>query len=155
MDSEVSITTHSNIKRGVKEVCKIKWQRQWDVSDSGRVFHSLKPSIDEKSLFDYPNRKMFCQIEQLRMRYTQLNKYLHQIGVKDSPLCECGSPETVEHYLLNCERYFDSRESMRTKIFNTIGEAELTLNLLLRHSDFLKVISDILSDFIIESNRFQ
>ena len=89
------------------------------------------------------------------MGYAQLNKYLHQIGVRDSPLCECGSTETVEHYLLKCEHYFNSRESMRTKLFNAIGIAELSLDVLFKHSDYSKVINDILSVFIIESKRFQ
>ena len=136
-------------------MCKLKWQRQWDLSDRGRVFHSLKPFTDEKPSLDYPNRKMFCQIVQLRMGYSPLNKYLHQIGVKDNPLCECGSIETTEHYLFTCECYFDQRESMRTQIYNMTGIAELTLDLLLKLSDYSKTISDILSVFITKTKRFQ
>ncbi|KAF8518121.1 hypothetical protein BU17DRAFT_48960, partial [Hysterangium stoloniferum] len=48
-----------------------------------------------------------CHIlTQLRMGFVGLNEYLSQIGVVTSPLCpKCHTPETVEHYLLQCRRF--------------------------------------------------
>ena len=49
--------------------------------------------------------------------YAKLNDYLHKIGVSETSKCSCGEVETIEHYLLHCEKYFNERERMRTVLF--------------------------------------
>ena len=94
------------------------------------------------------------------MGYAKLNDYLHKLNIKDSSTYECGEPETVEHYLLHCEQYFDARERMRTQIFKKTGQIDLTLDLPLTQSkdDTLQTQrSDILwylGDFITQTKRF-
>ena len=48
-----------------------------------------------------------------------------KLGISNNNLCECNQLETVEHYLLHCERYFNEREALRTHIFNTTGTRPL------------------------------
>ena len=89
-----------------------------------------------------------------------MNDYLYKLGIKDANACECGEPETIEHYLLHCELYFDAREHMRTAIFNRTGQIDVSLDLLLIESkteNFNTQRSDILrflGDFITQSERF-
>ena len=90
--------------------------------------------------FDFPTRQIYSQIAQLRTGFSKLNDYLYKIGVSDSRQCKCGGIETVEHYLLHCEHYFNEREAMRTTLFKQEGITELTIDLLLEcnNSDFKK-----------------
>ena len=46
----------------------------------------------------------------------RLKDYQLKLGISDSNLCECDQIETVEHYLLHCEKYFNEREALRTHI---------------------------------------
>ena len=44
----------------------------------------------------------------------QLKDYQLKLGISDRNLCECNQIETVEHYPLHCEKYFNEREALRT-----------------------------------------
>ena len=48
-------------------------------------------------------KKVISQ-SQLRLGYT-LNEYRHKVGLQDSPNCNCGRIETVDHYICKCELY--------------------------------------------------
>ena len=136
------------------------WQRQWDASEKGRFLYGLKPKVTMKTMFDYPNKKLYNQIAQLRIGYAKLNDYLYKIGVSDTKNCSCGEIETIEHYLLECENYFDQRERMRTSLFHQTGIVELTTEILLgsngtdTEKDFGPNIISALGDFITQTARF-
>ena len=102
------------------------WQRQWDISERGRFLYDLKPNVNFTSNFDFPTRQIYSQIAQLRTGFSKLNDYLYKIGVSESWQCKCGRSETIEHYLLHCELYYNEREAMRTTLFKQVGIAELT-----------------------------
>ena len=57
------------------------WQRQWDAYEKGRFLYGLKPKVTKKTMYDYPNKKLYCQIAQLRIGYAKLNDYLYKIRV--------------------------------------------------------------------------
>ena len=84
-----------------------------------------------KSLIDFPKTIVYRNIAKLRLGYNKLKDYQFKLGICESNLCECGQIETVEHYLLHCELYFNERETLRTQSFNTTGTIELASELLL------------------------
>ena len=55
-------------------------------------------------------RNIICQ---LRTGYVGLNEYLHECNFKDSDQCQCGSKESVSHFLLYYPEYEIKREIMR------------------------------------------
>ena len=75
--------------------------------------------------------------------------------------CSCGEIETVEHYLINYEKYFNEREKMRTNLFYQTDISELTIEILLgiNDSDLKKnhelTIISALGDFITQTARFR
>ena len=77
-----------------------------------------------------------------------------KIGVSETSKCTCGEVETIEHYLLHCENYFNERERMRTVLFQQTGIADLTIDALLGCNDsdlkkeFDLSISSALGDYI-------
>jgi hypothetical protein len=53
----------------------------------------------------------------LRMGHIPLNKHLHRIRKKDSPLClECRKEETVFHFLIEYKKYNQSRRKLEAKL---------------------------------------
>ena len=53
----------------------------------------------------------------MRLKCSNLNSHLHDVGLKDSPLCNCGEgKENVDHYLLRCPTYTIQRTAMMDKI---------------------------------------
>ena len=131
MKSDTDVVTMADIKQAAVKLGLSQWQRQWEASETGRTLFCYKPNVTDRSEIDFPNTTIYRNIAKLRLGYNQLKDYQYKLGISDSNLCECGQIETVEHYLLHCEQYFNQRESMRTHIFNTTGTANLTCELLL------------------------
>ena len=160
MTEEDRTISQAEFRQAVKVHGLTAWQRQWDASEKGRFLYGLKPKVTMKTMFDYPNKKLYNQIAQLRIGYAKLNDYLYKIGVSDTKNCSCGEIETIEHYLLECENYFDQRERMRTSLFHQTGIVELTTEILLgsngtdTEKDFRPNIISALGDFITQTARF-
>ena len=159
MKSETEIVTMADIQQAASKLGLSQWQRQWESSETGRSLFNYKPNVRDKSRIDFPNTIVYRNIAKLRLGYNKLKEYQFKTGISDSNLCECGQIESVEHYLLNCELYFNEREALRTHIFNTTGTFELTCEMLLGCSktDFRRDqgenISLMLGDFITQTNR--
>ena len=160
MTDEDRTISQAEFKQAAKAHSMITWQKQWEVSEKGRFLYDLKPKVSKKTVFDFPDKKTYNQIAQLRTGYAKLNDYLYKIGVSETKNCRCGEIETVEHYLLSCENYFNERESMRTTLFYQTGISELTTEVLLgiNDSDLKKnherTILSALGDFITQTARF-
>jgi len=69
------------------------------------------PSPNPKDEINKLKRNEQCNIFRLRSGHIQLNRHLHEIGVKMSPACPlCGCPEeTVSHHLFVCTALEDLR----------------------------------------------
>ena len=68
---------------------------------------SFKQSLNSnmsksKSIFSFGSRSAQILHTRLRLGCSSLNFDLHRRSIVDSPLCRCGSVETVDHFLLHC-----------------------------------------------------
>jgi hypothetical protein len=132
MDKLESIVTLGTIKSSARASVQAKWQRQWDASDTGRRMYGFKQSVKTQSLVDHPHKPIYNKIARLRAGYVGLNKYMHQIGCRDSPMYESwNAEETVQHYLLDCIKFEEEREWMITNIYKECGVGAVTEELLL------------------------
>ena len=80
----------------------------------------LEESIpQENPLFQIGNRRDSINMARLRMNNGNLNFYLHNINVIDSPRCACGydSEDTV-HYFISCPLYNGPRAVLHTTVSN-------------------------------------
>ena len=81
------------------------------------------------------------------------------IKISETRTCKCGENETIEHYLLQCDLYFNEREAKRNTLFQQTGITELTTDLLLgcHDSDLKKefgmTVILALGDFITQTSR--
>ena len=157
-------------------------QTRWDVSDKGRQLYLFKKRVGAKKLdFKYCTHQN--TLLQLQNGHCKLKDHMHRVGLAESPGCECGMAETIEHYLLECPLQGYCREKLINNISlsTNLDRKEITVQALLspdeidiesihRHQinkeldDFVigskKVSTDIrstikeLDDFVIGSKRF-
>ena len=97
----VTPLTSVDITKAVKDSCKIKWQKSWDISQTGRHMFDFQPSVTAKKETGSSITTQKIK-SQLRTGYCYLNGYLHSVGLKDWTLCTCGEPESVTHYIEDC-----------------------------------------------------
>ena len=109
------------------------------------------------------SRKYNIVLSQMRLRFCNLNFYLHQKGCVESAICQCGhGPETLEHYLFSCDLYDDQRYEMLTQLLNIpvlTPNMRCDVNLLLNGSQQFDLPSNssivtCVIDYIESTNRF-
>jgi len=75
---------------------------------------SIKQSLNSnmskpKSIFSFGSRRAQILHTRFRLGCSSLNFDLHRRSIDESPLCSCGSVETVDHFLLHCPLLADIR----------------------------------------------
>ena len=63
-----------------------------------------------------------------------LNEYLYYFNIIETS--ECVEKETVDHYLLNCELYYEERDALR----RSVGADRMRSNILLGDSHSWKAV---------------
>ena len=102
----------------------------------------------------------FAQIHHTRLRTysSSLNNFLFRRQLVNSPLCECGDIEDMEHYILHCPRYNQFQQEMFDTVIRHFGTVSLELLLngevSAAYHDNVEVFSAV-HDFIVRSRRFQ
>ena len=102
------IASQSDVKSAARESVNIKWQQRLEVSEKGRHLFTHRPAVKlNKVEFGSLNNQRI--VLQLQSGYCKLKEYQNKVGVADSPTCECGAIEDVQHFLLECPNYHVSR----------------------------------------------
>jgi ribonuclease HI len=126
--------------RYIKAAAKEQWHKSWteDTKTAKTLRHITKRKGSKsgpKLYNDMVSRNTVTTIAQLRTGHCGLNYYLHQLGKKASPYCECGyGKETVEHYLLECRKYKEQRKRMRKEA----GAGKMKVGILLGDPTMIK-----------------
>ncbi len=113
-------TSLSEVKNYNKVLTRGRWQRRWDIAETGRWTHDLIPKVQYGKISSIGSREAEVKLNRLRLGQTKLRKDLHRIlpEICDSPLCPCGeTPETTDHYLLYCTNHDTSRLHMCSNIY--------------------------------------
>ena len=105
---EANPVTALDIKTAVQESCNIKWQKRWEAGATGRQLFDIRPSVNVQTV---PMQSIKTQriISEFRTGYCRLNEYTcrYKTGLQDSLNCRCGDPESVQHFIEDCELYDD------------------------------------------------
>ena len=152
--------TSIDVKRAVRDSCKIKWQNRWEASQRGRHMFEFHPSVVARKMAfgSIPAQRI---VTQLRTGYCYLNGYLHAVGLKESPLCTCGEPESVKHFIEDCEQYEEIREKLRSRLFFGTGNSEFSCKLFLEvkvedeFQECRQIINEIFEEYIFSTKRFK
>jgi hypothetical protein len=71
------------------------------------------PGKHTKRLYDRLTKSKAKFLSRLRTGCSPLNAFLHKIRASDTSTCECGSVETVSHFLFDCPRWEEHRADLR------------------------------------------
>jgi hypothetical protein len=103
-----------------------EWTSRWRASECGKRAANFDPTLPGKQVLkiykDLP-RHTCSIIMQLRTGHIGLNAYLACMKIIDSPYCSsCHVPETVKHFLLQCQRFNLQQHLLRL----SLGKAPFT-----------------------------
>ena len=122
------VTVLTNIPVPFKEsisLCHTAIWRQWRRDRATELSLSKlhpyrKKNLAEPLITSIDNRKINTCILRLRIGHCSLRHHLFNLKIEDSPDCDCGQIETVEHVLLNCVKYFSKRVRLKHCLY-TLG----------------------------------
>lgn len=105
-----------------------QWQVKWDVGATGRRMHVHVPEIATSKFLSnlkFPTRTSATIYNRLITHHVKLNSHLHRLNLSDTPNClTCHTPETIEHFLLQCNKH----TLHRNRLFTSIRKVNPTLN---------------------------
>lgn len=137
------------------------WKREIETTQKGLHNYNIRNNVNEEPPTENKSRRKDCAIIRLRLGHAGLNQHLHRFNLAPTPYCDhCGSRETIEHYLINCEQYDDQRGRLVYRIMKLIGYMpQITIRLLLGGEKFPKLtnkkITEFVADYLAETGRLQ
>ena len=109
-----------------------KWQSQWTNSQRGRFLYHVQPSIRPPFKSTLHNRRDENILHRLRVGSCLLNETLFKLGKHSDGKCpDCNAPETVQHFLLDCNRY----KEYRSELQSNLGVAKLSIRNILNNRE--------------------
>ncbi|CAG2245647.1 unnamed protein product [Mytilus edulis] len=75
-----NIITLQDVKQGAHKSVMLKWQRRWELSNTGRDLFEITPNVKNIPIFDYPTKKFFSIFIQLRTGHATLYFYKQRTG---------------------------------------------------------------------------
>ena len=116
-----------------------KWQQSWDSKSTTKHYKKIQKTISTKSKYDNHNRNKEKSISRIRLGKCQLNGYLHTINRHKTGLCDtCAVPETVQHFLMECQ----NKVTSAVKLHCTKKNIPWNIETILSNSSTLDVIFD-------------
>jgi hypothetical protein len=108
----------AEVKRIIKTRTYEKWQFFWDNESFGRHLFSIQPKV-KKFADSIRTRHEEVVLSRLRIGHTRLNSTLFLM--KKHVDGNCGycircSPETVEHVLIHCQKYYQDRQRLIAQV---------------------------------------
>ena len=108
------------LKAAYQKATTPQWMDLWRASPrAARLskFADIQVGRRVLKLYRDLSRRDASLLTQLRTGHIGLHRYLHCIGVADSPRCPaCNEVETPRHYLLLCNRYQERRRKLRREV---------------------------------------
>ena len=86
----------------------------------GANYMSHTKSINNRPWFSGHKliRRDITYVNRIRAGHYQLNAHLHRMNIVDSPDCECGLPQSIDHIVWICPLYTQGRSKMYDSLVN-------------------------------------
>ena len=104
---------YSELKRKSLEFWDTYWKQTAELTSRGLFLKNVRENLQQSVPLNVKHRRAEIVIYRLRMGHVGLNDYLHRFNMHASNLCqECRAPETIEHFLLYCQKYDFERANL-------------------------------------------
>lgn len=146
----------TDIKNIIKKKSYVEWQKYWESSSriKGRHLFNIMPKIPNKPWFDSFElyRSLSVQLIRLRIGHAITPEYLHRIGLKSDPFCECefGRVGDINHIYLGCSKHKDKIERFLTStklILELPINMQIVLDKIFNNQDNIKLLIKFISSF--------
>jgi len=98
--------TYSEILPQIKDYINKKWQNQYRATKTKGHYKKIQPKISRRIKYSNKFRRLEVAITRLRLGKCNLNKYLNDYKIIESPLCtKCGLKEDITHFLMECKAH--------------------------------------------------
>jgi hypothetical protein len=102
IDITTIIDIHEINRKIDRKIVK-KWQKHYLKSHKAKWYKEIEPQVTAKTKLTDSNRRKEVILTRLRLGRCNLNAYKFKIKQHPTGLCDtCKVPETIEHYLINC-----------------------------------------------------
>lgn len=134
------------------------WNKLSDDIRNSQSFSIFKTKLSgsrfkSPSYYNYGDRGMQVYHARLRLGCSSLKSHLYSKNLIDSPLCTCGEPETVKHYLATCPNYTLLRNETLSQVIHLPIKTLLSGNPTLSVQENENIFSAIHA-FLARSGRF-
>ena len=119
------------LKSRINNYWDMIWQAKIVQTNRGRALRNIKSSIEVWPWAYCNSRRAETALARLRVGHVGLRQHLFRFQMCDTPLCECGEVETIEHFLISCQRFAQSRNNMIKSIRTRVINLPITVKLLL------------------------
>ena len=137
---------------------QIYWENQMAITGKGLHLKQIKKTITNWKWSGNKNRRIETAMARLRMGHVRLQKHLYRFNLVENELCQCGEDEeSVEHYLLQCNKYCDNRIEMLCALIYL--DVEPTLQNLLGGGNFVletqNKITQLVSKYLEDTGKLR
>jgi hypothetical protein len=99
-------------------------------SDTGRFTKKIDAALHlgkSAGLYQQLTSSEAAILTQLRTSKSFLKEYLHKINASETVDCDCGTIESIPHFLFSCRRWEQQRTTLRRQHRNRFGDLSYAL----------------------------
>ena len=117
----------------------------------------MKKEIKSWPWASHKNRAVETVLARMRIGHGETCDHLFRFNLSDRERCECGSADSVKHFLLHCPRYESARTEAYLRLTNL--DVPMTLQNILGGGEFVedeqRKIIEIVRRFLQDTRKFQ
>lgn len=99
-EDEIEMFGGEVIKGQVDHYILTEWQMRWDTSGKGRVVWEVIKDVGKRMKWKWFEVDHWST--QVLSGHGACREYLRRLEIRDSGLCRCGHPDTMEHKIFRC-----------------------------------------------------
>jgi zinc-binding in reverse transcriptase len=119
------------LKKNLNLAYKQQWERMYTKKGNYTRIQPEFVGAPWFQKFPHMDRRHITTIIRLRTNHCRTAYHLNKIGIKESPLCECGQIETLQHIFFECPINIHNSFDLYRELININEETPISLQSLL------------------------
>ena len=117
----------AEIKRQIGEKWKLKFENSQKVDRLQETFDE----VGKRVCHGEKNRASFSALNQILCGHSKLNGHQAKLNPNKSEMCDkCKVPESVEHYLFDCDKYEEERKELEESVEDVLSREGINCSLI-------------------------
>ena len=135
------------------------WKEEVNITQKGKFLRGIMDNINKQQIIKFKERRIEVIFHRLRIGHVGLKQYLYRFNMATDEECNyCKRIESVEHYLLKCNKYDRQRETLVRDLGKEgISRREINIKILLGGGEYNikknRKILTVTKNYIKETDR--